>query len=104
MEFDEKGKVKKFDNSKIVHSLNKTMEGKVNDTILKKIQDKPYKILIGDLIEDQNMIDHTTWDKTLKIGILEFEEQENLKKYQEAFDVVLTKEDATFNSIEQIVK
>lgn len=96
MEFDENGKVKKFDNSKIVHSLNKTMKEN-------KIKDKPYKILIGDLIEDQNMVEQSKWDTTLKIGILEFEEEANLKKYQEAFDIVLTKDDTTFDFIDEIV-
>lgn len=102
MEFDENGKVKKFDNSKIVHSLNKTMEEKVNERILEAIKGKQYKVLIGDLIEDQNMVEQSKWDTTLKIGILEFEEEANLKKYQEAFDIVLTKDDAIFNSIEEI--
>lgn len=103
IEFDEIGKVKKFDNSKIVHSLNKTMEKKINKRILETIKDKTYQVLIGDLIEDQNMVEQSKWDKTLKIGILEFEEETNLKKYQEAFDIVLTKEDATFNKIEEIL-
>ncbi len=103
IEFDEEGKVKKFDNSKIVHSLNKTMEKKINKKILDTIKDKTYKVLIGDLIEDQNMVEPSKWDTTLKIGILEFEEETNLKKYQEAFDIVLTKEDATFNRIEEIL-
>ncbi len=103
IEFDEDGKVKKFDNSKIVHSLNKTMEKKINKKILDTIKDKTYKILIGDLIEDQNMVEPSKWDTTLKIGILEFEEETNLKKYKEAFDIVLTKEDATFNKIEEIL-
>lgn len=103
IEFDEEGKVKKFDNSKIVHSLNKTMEKKINKKNLDTIKDKTYKVLIGDLIEDQNMVEPSKWDTTLKIGILEFEEETNLKKYQEAFDIVLTKEDATFNKIEEIL-
>lgn len=103
IEFDEEGKVKKFDNSKIVHSLNKTMEKKINKKNLDTIKDKTYKVLIGDLIEDQNMVEPSKWDTTLKIGILEFEEETNLKKYQEAFDIVLTKEDATFNRIEEIL-
>ena len=103
IEFDEEGKVKKFDNSKIVHSLNKTMEKKINKKNLDTIKDKTYKVLIGDLIEKQNMVEPSKWDTTLKIGILEFEEETNLKKYQEAFDIVLTKEDATFNKIEEIL-
>ena len=49
------------------------------------------------------MVEPSKWDTTLKIGILEFEEETNLKKYQEAFDIVLTKEDATFNRIEEIL-
>ena len=42
-------------------------------------------------------------DKTIKVGFLD-EELENLTAYKENFDIVLTKEDATFDKARKIVK
>lgn len=103
MEFDEKGKVKKFDNTKMIHTLNKTMKGKLSDNFTEEIKDKTYKILIGDLKEDEKMIEQEEWDTTLKIGILEYKVEERLQDYQENFDMVLTGEDATFEVLTKIV-
>lgn len=103
MEFDENGKVKKFDNSKMIHTLNKTMKGKLPENYIEKIKDKTYKILIGDLKEDEKMIEQKEWNTTLKIGILDNETEERLKIYQESFDIVLTQKDATFNILDEIV-
>lgn len=103
MKFDESGKVKKFDHSKMIHTLNKTMKGKLSENFIARIKDKTYKILIGDLKEDEKMIEPEEWDTTLKIGILDEETGERLKVYQETFDIVLTKEDATFDILKDIV-
>lgn len=103
IDFDEKGKIKKFDNSKIVHTLNKTMKEKLPKSYLEKIENKTYKILIGDLKEDENMIEKGEWKTTLKIGILNNETEERLKFYQETFDIILTNEEATFNILNEII-
>ena len=46
IEFDKDGKMKEFDNSKIIHTLNKTMQGKIPSNIQKRINNIPNKILI----------------------------------------------------------
>lgn len=104
MEFDENGKVKKFDNSKMIHTLNKTMKGKLPNKYAEKIKNKTYKILMGDLKEDEKMIEKEEWDTTLKVGILDKEKEERLKVYQEAFDIVLTGQDATFDMLNEIIE
>ena len=83
--------------------MNKTMEGKLPQYFLQKLRDRIYKVLIGDLKEDEKMVKKDEWDTTLKIGILENETKERLQTYNEAFDVVLTKEDASFKTVEKIL-
>lgn len=92
IEFDENGKVKKFDNSKMIHTLNKTTKGHLTKEFEDKIKKRKYKILIGDLIEDIKMVDEKEKDTTLRIGILnkEMENEENLQLYQQNFDIVFT--------------
>ena len=102
IEFDRKGNVKKFDNSKIIHSLNKNINVHLPDKFKKKIRNKKYKILLGDLIEDTKMVDKDELNTTLTIGILtkEMESEENLKLYNTKFDIVLTDEE----NLREVVK
>ncbi len=93
----------KFKNSKIIHSLNKKMEGHLPENINKKLCDRKYKILVGDLCEDEKMVAESEWNNTLKIGILNKKVEENLKIYQSKFDIVLTKEDANFSILNEII-
>lgn len=92
IEFDENGKVKKFDNSKMIHTLNKTINGHLPIKFQEKIRDKKYKVLIGDLIEDIKMVDEKEIDTTLRIGILNDEMKNREKLYKENFDIVITEE------------
>ena len=95
IEFDDNGKVTNFDDSKMIHTLNKTMNGHLPEEFIEKVKNRKYKILIGDLIEDIKMIDEKEEGTTLRIGILtkEMENEENLELYKERFDVVLTEEE-----------
>lgn len=106
IEFDENGKVKKFDDSKMIHTLNKTIKGHLPKEFEEKIKEKEYKILIGDLIEDIKMVDENERDTTLRIGILnkEMETKENLKLYQENFDLVLTQDENLEEIIKKLIK
>ena len=106
IEFDENGKVKKFDNSKMIHTLNKTIKGHLPMEFEEKIKEREYKILIGDLIEDIKMVDENERDTTLRIGILneEMENKENLKLYQENFDIVVTEDENLEEIIEKLIK
>ncbi len=91
IEFDKNGKIKKFDNTKIIHTLNKSLIGKLEKKQCEKIKDRPYKILIGDMIEDTNMVDKLEWDTTIKIAILNKETENLIKFYEPFFDIILTR-------------
>ena len=106
IEFDRKGNVKKFDNSKIIHSLNKTINGHLPNESKKKIKNKKYKILVGDLIEDIKMVDKDDLNKTLTIGILtkEMENEENLRLYNAKFNIVLTDEENLGEFIRELIE
>ena len=95
--------MKKFNNSKMIHSLNKKMEGHLPEEINKKLNDRKYKILVGDLCEDEKMIAEEEWNNTLKIGILNKKVEENLKTYQSKFDIVLTEENADLGILNEII-
>lgn len=101
--FDNKGKMKPFKNCEIIHSLNKTMVGHLPKEILEKVQKRKYKILVGDLCEDEKMVDEIEWESTLKIGIINTKIEENLKTYQSRFDIVLTDEDANLYILKEII-
>ena len=92
-----------FKNCEIIHSLNKTMEGHLPKEILEKIQKRKYKILVGDLCEDEKMVNEREWKNTLKIGMLNTKIEENLKTYQKRFDIVLTEEDANLYILKEII-
>ena len=87
IEFDEKGNMKKY-NKKMIHSLNKTIVGKLSLKLQKEIETKEYAILLGDLIEDISMVPKEKLDTTLTIGFLNGKVEENLKIYNERFDIV----------------
>ena len=98
IEFDENGEIKEFDNSKIIHTLNKSLVGKLNEEQYNKLKNKPYKILIGDMIEDTNMINKDEWDSTLKIGILNKETEDLIEVYKPFFDIILTRKRCLFST------
>ncbi len=97
IEFDENGEIKEFDNSKIIHTLNKSLVGKLNEEQYNKLKNRPYKILIGDMIEDTNMINKDEWDSTLKIGILNRETEDLIEVYKPFFDIILTRKRCLFS-------
>lgn len=91
IEFDAEGNMKKFDNNKIIHTLNKTMEHHLPVQWKEKLQKKKYALLFGDLIEDLNMISIKQKEDAITVGFLEKNVEENLDRYRQNFDVVLTR-------------
>ena len=75
----------------IIHTLNKSLIGKLEKKQCEKIKDRTYKILIGDMIEDTNMVDKLEWDTTIKIAILNKETENLIKFYEPFFDIILTR-------------
>jgi 5'-nucleotidase len=90
IEFDENGNMKKFDNKKIIHTLNKRMEGHTPKEFEEKAKNRKYKLLFGDLIEDLKMVKPEEIENTVTVGLLE-NLDENLEIYNKNFDIVLTR-------------
>lgn len=100
--YDEGGNAFKLENY-LIHTMNKTVEGHLKGKRREEFEKRPYKLLFGDTIEDINMTPKKDLEKTIKVGFLD-EALENLSAYQENFDIVLTKEDATFDKVRKIIK
>lgn len=100
IEFDENGNMKQFEDE-MIHSLNKTIEGHLSNEMKEKIDQKQYGLLVGDLIDDKKMIPNNKKRDVITIGLLM--DDYNLKIYNENFDIVLDKEDATFENVEKLV-
>ena len=101
--FNKKGEIEKIEDEKIINSSNKILEKHLNNHILEKIKGRDNKILVGDLIEDANMIKKSEFDKTIRIAFLDVEVEKNLNEYNKNFDIVLTNEDANFGDVEDIL-
>lgn len=100
--FDKNGNMERYKQEKI-HTLNKTMKGHLTKEFAKKIKDKKYRLLFGDFVEDKNMVPAEEWDRTISIGFLDKKVEENLEVFKNNFDIVLTKEDASFNVVNELI-
>lgn len=103
IKFNENGNMIKFSDN-IIHTLNKNID-KINDLKLKGIvETKKYRIVIGDLIEDINMMGEYPESKSLKIGFLNKNIEENLEVYKKNFDIVLTEKNNFYDIEKYIIK
>ena len=100
--FDENGNAFKLENS-LIHTMNKTVEGHLKEKRKEEFDKRLYRLLFGDTIEDIYMTPKKDLEKTIKIGFLD-KELENLSVYREKFDIVLTKEDTSFDNARKIIK
>lgn len=67
-----------------------------------KINNRNYTLLLGDLIEDINMIEQNRLKNTITVGFLDKKITENLKVYQENFDIVLT-DNSSYRELSEIL-
>lgn len=102
IKFDENGDMLTFSGT-LIHTLNKNIDKLKNLNEKEQIEAREYRVAIGDLIEDTYMIGECPKDKTLKIGFLNKNIQENLEVYKENFDIVLTGK-SDFCDIENMIK
>lgn len=66
--FDENGNIKKY-TGELIHTLNKTMNRHISQEIYQKINNKKYRLLLGDFIEDKKMVPIEDWDRTISVRI-----------------------------------
>lgn len=100
IKFDKDGNMKKF-NDNVIHTGNKKIRGHLSKEFQEKIKQKEYGILVGDLIEDKNMVAKDKLQNVITIGLLQ--DDRNLEFYKENFDIVLNDEDTTFTNIEKLI-
>lgn len=74
-------------------------EEKVKD----KISNREYILLVGDIIEDTNMVLKENLNNTIAVGFLDKEIKENLEAYRNNFDIVLT-DNSSFSEVDQFIK
>lgn len=86
--FNEQGKAIGY-KKPIVHTLNKGEIKPEDFGISKEILERKNLLLIGDSVDDTDMALPFRPESLLKIGFLDFDIENRLKKYKEAFDVVL---------------
>lgn len=88
--------------SNITHTMNKN-----SDNLLKrygnKIKDRENILLFGDVLSDIKMIKEEDLSRTLTVGFLDVKINENLRYYNDTFDIVCT-EDTSFNEIMKFLK
>lgn len=96
IEFDSNGNMIKFDNSKIIHTLNKTLENHLPEAWQKKIDEKEKALLFGDLIEDLNMLPQEKRKYAITFGFLRENQKEKYQIYSNNFDITLVGQDANF--------
>ena len=99
IKFDKNGDMIKFSDN-IIHTLNKNIDKLNDDKLKEKIEEKEYRIVIGDLVEDIHMMGEYPENKSLKIGFLNKNITENLEIYRKKFDIVLVEEN-NFYDIEK---
>ncbi len=85
-----------------IHSMNKDVVHGDED-VLEIVKDRSNILLFGDLVEDTKMVPIEKKEKTLRFGFLDHKIEENLKSYEEAYDVVIIDE-GSFKSVLDIIK
>lgn len=88
----------------IIHTANKD-ETEVRNfpSVMKKIKARTNVILLGDMLEDLQMITGFDYANIIKIGFLNENVKTNLKFFKKHFDVILLNE-ASMDYINQLIK
>jgi len=87
----------------IIHAMNKEEIAIKNYPVFKKIKDRKNILLLGDSIDDLNMIKGAKYDNVIKIGFLNSNVKENLKDYKKNFDVLILK-DSNMSYINKLMR
>ncbi len=86
--FDKDGEITEYKN-KLIHTMNKTIKGNLPEEVQKKLEGRQYKLLLGDTIEDKQMIEESEIPNTITVGFLNDKIEQNLEKYKEEFDICI---------------
>lgn len=102
LEFDKNGKavgIKK----PIIHNANKGEIAVKNYPVWSKIKAKKNVILLGDSLEDSNMIDGFDYDNLLRIGFYNYKDDSSkLEAYKQKYDVLILN-DGDFDFVNEVL-
>ena len=90
-----------IDTEKLMASSNKDYS-KIPEEVRKILDKKDSILLCGDIVEDIRMIDSKRRNKTLTIGFLDHNIENNLETYNNNFDIVLA-DNENFNTVMDIL-
>jgi 5'-nucleotidase len=88
-EWDEKGSAVGV-KEPIIYGMNKDETTLQNFPVFEKIKNRRNVLLMGDSLDDVGMIEGFECDNLIKVGFLNSKVEENLEKYKEIFNVVIT--------------
>lgn len=74
----------------IIHALNKYETAIQDYPAFDAVRERKNVILLGDSVDDVGMVQGFEYDNLITIGFLNDRVEENLERYQKAFDVVIT--------------
>lgn len=92
----------KIDLENLMSTTNKEYI-KIPEDIRKNLESKKACLLFGDLVEDLKMINKEKLENTLTFGFLDENIENNLDKFNNNFDIVLT-EDGDFKEVQKILE
>ncbi|MFA5188617.1 MAG: haloacid dehalogenase-like hydrolase [Patescibacteria group bacterium] len=87
-DFDKEGKVIKI-KEPIIHSLNKKEIFVKDFPAFKDVKERKNVILLGDGVDDIDMIEGFDYDNLIKIGFLNENVEGNLPEFKKKFDVII---------------
>lgn len=87
----------------IIHSLNKYEIETKNLPIYSELLKRKNVLLLGDTLEDIDMIRGFPYKNLIKIGFLNENAEENLKKYKENYDVIILN-DGSIDYVNELLK
>ena len=101
LEFDKEGKFTKIKNDKIIHVMNKREVELQDLTIYSELQKRKNIILLGDSLDDLQMIENLDYENLISIIFLE--NIELLESAKQKFDIIITN-DADFSEVNEILE
>jgi len=87
----------------IIHVFNKGEIALKGLPIMKKLKDKENILLLGDSLGDINMAEGFNYNNIIKIGFLNYQDEENLKDYKKVYDVIITN-DGNMDYVNELLK
>ncbi|MDP2925408.1 MAG: haloacid dehalogenase-like hydrolase [Nanoarchaeota archaeon] len=90
-------------NDRIIHSLNKDEASLKGTPIYDQVKNRKNVLLLGDSLEDIDMIKGFPYNNLIRIGYLNEDEENNLGAFRSVYDAVLLN-DRGFDYINELVK